>query len=175
MVDDGLGNINEFFGRGGKPLLDFLDYCVRSIQMDLVFLFLVREYRDSRTAAKAVALYDMFCAPNAPGRISVGHALPPYDVRLRETIRPLAMNLAQSSTPPLSPPKYLFDSLAGEIELRSPSLHKAREYKPNRTAVENLPGGKMTPVQRHFVEKIWEPIIRPRLVSAGFWRMTTIA
>ena len=46
-------DINEVFSKGGKPLIEFLDYCVRSIQMDLVFMFLVREYHNGPTAAKA--------------------------------------------------------------------------------------------------------------------------
>ena len=32
----------------------------------------------------------------------------------------------------------------------------------------------MTQAQRHFVENVWKPQIRPRLVDAGFWQMQTI-
>ena len=160
-------DINEVFTKGGKPLIDFLDYCVRSIQMDPVFLFLVREYRNGPTPAKAVALYEMFCAPNAPARISAQTVLPPYDVRLREAIILL--------TPSFLPAKYLFDSVVRELEKRPRSSAYVRRYKTDRTPVENLPHGKMTPAQRHFVEKIWQPVIRPHLVAAGFWRVASVA
>jgi hypothetical protein len=88
-----------------------------------------------------------------------------YDARLSEMMRSLA---AQSvSTPVLLPPKYLFDSVASGLEKSSASLPKIRRrYKPDRTPVENLPGGKMTPAQRHFLERVWQPVIRPRLTAA---------
>ena len=178
-------DINEVFSKGDKPLIEFLDYCVRSIQMDLVFMFLVREYHNGPTAAKAAALYDLFCAPNAPGRLSAHRILPPYDVRLWKAMRPLTLkstlpdgtdSAAQTGfCPPLLPAKYLFDSVVHELEKRSPSSAYVRRYKPNRTPVQNLPSGKMTQAQRHFVERVWEPVIRPQLVAAGFWRIATVA
>jgi hypothetical protein len=33
----------------------------------------------------------------------------------------------------------------------------------------------MTSAQRHFVDCVWQPVIRPRLAAAGFWRILTIA
>src|SRR5262245_4598428 len=110
-------NVNEIFTKGGKPLHDFLDYCVRSIQMDLLFIFLVGEDRWIPSGAKAVALYYNFCAPNAPGRVSAVKTLPPYDVRLREAIQPLAAHqnglkglpAGQNGPLPPLPAKYLFD------------------------------------------------------------------
>ena len=177
-------DINEVFSKGDKPLIEFLDYCVRSIQMDLVFMFLVREYHNGPTAAKAAALYDLFCAPNAPGRLSVREVLPPYDVRLREAISLLTRSTPVSDTdpalqtdfgPPLLPAKYLFDSVVRELEKRAAASSYVRRYKPSRTPLENLPNGKMTQAQRHFVENIWQPVIRPQLVAAGFWRIATVA
>jgi hypothetical protein len=158
----------EIFARGDRPLIDFLDYSVRSIQSDLLFMFLIRDYQGIPSAAKAVALYDMFCAPQAPGRISSRTLLPPFDSRLAKAVTPLTGS-------GLLPPKYLFDFLYTDLAKNSPSLKRIRRYKTDRSPVENLPDGKMTAPQRHFVEKIWEPIIRPRLVTAGFWRVAAIA
>ena len=158
----------EIFARGDRPLIDFLDYSIRSIQPDLLFMFLVRDYQSIPSAPKAVALYDMFCAPGAPGRISSRTLLPPFDLRLAKAITPLI-----GST--LLPPKYLFDFLSTDLAKNSPSLKKIRRYRLDRSPVENLPNARMTAPQRHFVDKIWEPIIRPRLVAAGFWRVGTIA
>jgi hypothetical protein len=167
-------DINELFAKGGKPLIDFLDYCVRSVQTDPLFLFLVQEYRNGPTARKAVALFEIFCARDAPGRTSAAKALPLYDARLAEMMRPLTAQ--NGAAPVLLPPKYLFDSVAGEVEKRSASLPEIRRrYKPHRTPVDNLPGGKMTAAQRHFVERVWQPVIRPRLTAAGFWRIATVA
>ena len=54
-------NIHRIFQQGDKRRLNFLEYCVRSVQMDPVFVFLVGEYRNGPTAAKALALYELFC------------------------------------------------------------------------------------------------------------------
>jgi hypothetical protein len=161
-------DIDEVFAKGGRPLIDFLEYCVRSIQMDPVFLFLVRDYRYGPTAAKAIALYRMFCAPSAPGRISLTSVLPPYDCRLQESIRELELKA-------LLPPKYLFDWIAGELAKTAVPARKFRRYRQHLTPIENLRGGQMTAVQRHFVQNIWQPIIRRNLTLAGFWRISDIA
>ena len=158
--------MNATFDHGGKPLIDFLDYCVRSIQTDPLFLFLVREYRNGPTAAKARALFELFCARTAPGRISVARSLPPYDLRLEKSLQPPA---------PALPPKYLFDFVAAELGKDSPSFVNIRRYKPHLTPLENLPDGKMSSVQRHFVQNVWQPIIRPQLIAAGFWRIADVA
>jgi hypothetical protein len=167
-------DINDLFAKGGKPLIDFLDYCVRSVQTDPLFLFLVQEYRNGPTARKAVALFEMTCARDAPAQISTARALYLYDARLADMMRSLAAQSA--ATPAPLPPKFLFDSVAAGLEKNSASLPKIRRsYRPDRTPVENLPGGKMSPAQRHFVERVWQPVVRPRLTAAGFWRIATIA
>jgi hypothetical protein len=179
-------DIEEVYRRGGKALIDLLEYCVRSVQMDPLFVFLVWEYRNRPTTPGALALYDLFCAPQAPARISAREFLPPSNLKLHFTILPLRVNLAEVTAagttgldppPPLRlPAKYLFDAVAQSIERSSASLKNIRScYDPGRTPLENLPGGRMTPGQRRFVEKIWEPLVRPQLVSAGFWRVATIA
>lgn len=161
-----------------------MDYAVRSMQMDLLFIALVRDYRNHPTVPKAVALYELFCTTQALARVSLAETLPPRNLRLQAAIRPLqsaqnsatGTNIPATSLPMTLPPKYLFDSVACRLEQLSPSLRNIRRrYRPRRSPQANLPGGKMTATQRHFVDKVWEPIIRPRLVAAGFWRVATVA
>jgi len=181
----GRADINEIFGHGGKESVELLDYCVRSIQVDPIFVFLVQQYRSAPTVPKAVALYDIFCVPNALARISTQNVLPPLDLRIQSSIRPFRADLTRSQVrnfsspgtafPRLLPPKYLFDFIAQAVQENSSAFsHIRRRYKRSRTPIENLPGGEMTSTQRHFVEKIWEPIIRPHLLAAGFWRIASI-
>ena len=77
---------------------------------------------------------------------------------------------------PLLPPKYLFEFVTNAVLEESKYLAQIEQhYQPDRTPIENLPDGKMTTAQRHFVDKIWEPIVRPQLVQAGFWRIASVA
>jgi hypothetical protein len=179
-------NVQKTFEKGGKKLIDLLDYCVRSMEMAPLFLFLVQEYRRAPTAAKAVALFEIFCRANAPSTIDVPAAIPPINLQIQTDLRPFisAPQGSHASEPMpsvwsqrvLLPPKYLFDSLAAAVLKDSVSFRRvSRRYQPSRSPLENLPGGKMTMSQRHFVEKVWEPVLRPQLMSAGFWRMSTIA
>lgn len=178
-------DIIGIFSQGGKDLLNLLDYCIRSIQTDPVFIFLVQDYRNAPTVAKAVALYDLFCVPNALARLTTQEVIPPLDLRLQIALRPFreywtraqAVKLSPmaAALPPLIPPKYLFDVVAGRVQESSKTFSNiGKKYKGRRTPTENLPGGKMTAPQRYFVEKIWQPIIRPQLVAAGFWRIASI-
>jgi hypothetical protein len=176
-------DIHDIFARGGKGLVDFLDYCVRSVKMDPVFIFLVSEYRAGPTALKAIALYDCFCAPEALWRVRATTALPPRDLRLLTAVQPLkdwsagkGSHPAEGRPPPL-PAKFLFDAVAAQLE--SDPENEIRRvglaYDPAKTPFENLPNGGMSAGQRAFVENIWHPILRPRLVAAGFRRITNIA
>ena len=133
-----------------------------------------------------MALYDIFCAPQAPARLSLPEVIPPLDLAIAAAIRPLKIHWTQvqaaqiatspSRLPLTLPPKYLFDGIASHVEKNASAMRKIkRRYKPHRTPVENLPGGKMTSAQRVFVDKVWQPNIRPRLVTAGFQRVATIA
>jgi hypothetical protein len=194
--DDYLANLNrvpveiqQLFRVGGKQLIDLLDYCVKSMQMDPLFLFLVQEYRNAPTALKAVALYDLFCAAQAVAKVSAAEALPPFNGRMQEVIMPIKVSIGALPPVPANPdsqsqeirrlilpPKYLFDSVASAVQACSESLVQIeRQYDPHRTPVENLPDGKMTIAQRHFVDKVWQPAIRPRLVDAGFWRVASVS
>lgn len=178
-------DIDEIFTRGGKPLIDLQDYAVRAVQTDLLFICLVREYREHPAASKAVALFDIFCARQAPARLSVPEILPPVNLQVEAAIRPLALNFAQvqagltgaTVAPPLMlPPKFLFDAIDLHLRKKSPGLRAVkRHYRPGRSPLENLPGGRMSAGQRAFVEQVWEPNLRPRLVAAGFRRMGSIA
>ena len=76
-------NVGEVFARGGKGLIDLLEFCVISVRMDPVFVFLAGEFRARPTAQGAVALYELFCARDAPARLSALRALPPYDLVVR--------------------------------------------------------------------------------------------
>jgi hypothetical protein len=74
------------------------------------------------------------------------------------------------------PYRNLFDRVAAALQ-RDPEGHVARvarQYDPALTPAQNLPGGKMTAVQKRFVEKVWRPVARPRLIAAGFWQIANI-
>ena len=199
-------NVGEVFARGGKGLIDLLEFCVISVRMDPVFVFLAGEYRTHPTAPGAVALYEIFCARDAPARVSALRALPPYDLRLAAAVRPLAESLERTrdardaeaavaeeaegdgggpgvvaptgeSPPPLFPARYIFDEVVRQLESgRRGQLREVGElYDPTLTPYENLPGRRMTPGQQAFVDRVWVPRVRPRLVAAGFRRVADIA
>jgi hypothetical protein len=178
-------DIDEIFSRGGKELIDLLDHAVRAVQPDVLFIFLVQEYRQAPTTPKAVALYEIFCAPPALARLSAAQMLPPINLQIEVALRPLRLNLTQRQAaqasaailPPLIlPPKFLFDAIDYYLRKNSPGLRQLkRRYRPQRTPIANLPDGRMNAGQRHFVEKIWEPNLRPWLVQAGFRRVDSIA
>ena len=178
-------DIDSVFARGGKKLIDLLDYGARSVQPDLLFVFLVQEYRQLPTTLKAVALYDSFCAPRTAARVSATEMLPPINFQIEIAMRPLLLNLGQveearakaaMGPPLLLPPKYLFDTLDLHLRKNSASLRAIkRRYRVRLSPVKNLPGGRMNAGQRHFVDRVWEPILRPRLIAAGFRRLTAVA
>jgi len=178
-------DIDAIFSRGGKELIGLLDYGVRSVRPDLLFVFLVQEYRLHPTAPKALALYDIFCAPQGAARVSATEMLFPNALQLENTMRPLRQNFAQvqealakaAAAPPLLlPPKFIFDALDLHLRKKSPALRSVkRRYRPDRTPLENLPRGRMNAGQRFFVDKVWEPLLRPRLIAAGFRRISSVA
>jgi hypothetical protein len=195
-------NVGEVFARGGKGLIDLLEFCVISVRMDPVFVFLAGEFRTRPSAPGAVALYELFCARDAPARVSALHALPPYDLRLPAAVRPLAESLERTRDareavasavpeedgggaiapagelpPPLFPARYIFDEVVRQLGSgRRGQLREVGElYDPTLTPYENLPGRRMTPAQQAFVDRVWVPRVRPRLVAAGFRRVADIA
>jgi hypothetical protein len=177
-------DLDDIFTRGGKPLIDVLNYCVRSVQMDPVFAFLVEEYRLSPSQTKAVALYDMFAAPGAPARINAADLLPPQELALQiviENLRrpPPRPGWTEIGAPRLQAPpgKYIFDTLQLHVRKnrRGAIARIKRRYNLKLTPTENLPGRRMTAGQRNFVDQVWQPRIRPTLVTAGFRRIANIA
>ena len=78
-----------------------------------------------------------------------------------------------------SPPaadRALFDGLMKSMWADPDgALRRAeRDYDPSLTPEANLPGGRMTPAQRIFVNDVWRPRVRPLLVDAGFWQLSSI-
>ena len=165
----------ETLDRRGRGTLDFLDYCVRSVQLEPLFVFLVQEYRSNPTIPKAVALFHTFCAPAAPAKIGV----PTDDAQLQSAMRPITVSWTRmqaalvfgpgNAAPPMAPAASLFDGLAETILCTGIFTKLKRRY---RTDLGNVP--RVNRAQRDFIEKIWQPIIRPHLVAAGFWRIDEV-
>jgi hypothetical protein len=158
--------------RRSAGMLDFLDYCVRSMQMDPLFVYLVQEYRANPTIPKAVAIFHTFCAPAAVAKVSVKTD----DPHIQNAMRPITVSWTRmqaalvfgpgNGVPPLAPPASLFDRLTEDILQTGILARLKHDYRP---------AAKMNRIQQHFVEKIWQPIIRPHLVAAGFWRIAEVA
>lgn len=170
---------------GGAPRTALLRYCVMSVTMEPVFVFLAREYRLRPTHGAALALYDVFCARDAVARVSAPGLLPPRDLRLSAAIRPIrqqweAMQSPRPDTDPAAattaPYKNLFDFILSALcdDPEGPLAALARRYDPGLEPEMNLPGGKLNVGQRHFVDKVWRALARPRLLRAGFWQVETI-
>ena len=180
MVD-----ISEILTKGGGPRLDFLRYCVMSINMEPIFVFLVDEYRLRATRDAAVALFDVFCARQALARLSAYELLPPRELlveaaiaRIRaEPVHPPESADDESAIAPATPSRNLFDAIVRGVrdDTHGRLARLSSTYDPALTPEENLPGGKMSAVQRQFVDNVWHPVVKPRLVAAGFWRIATVA
>ena len=178
--------IADVFRIGGVGLIEFLHYCVFSGQLEAVFAFLVQEYRNHATSRRALALYDLFCAPGALARIKAEPVLPPLDWRIHRWTQPFRPKLARRGPEPGGtneipqplgfPAPYIFNFIILYLEDTGDCpLHAiSRQFDPARAPLENLPNGKMTPGQRAFLENVWRPTVRPQLVAAGFWRIANI-
>src|SRR5437867_2774371 len=79
-------HLTEILAKGGEQRVALLRYCVMSITMEPVFVFLAQEYRLRPTHAAALALYDVFCARDALARIGVMEALPPRNLQLQAAV-----------------------------------------------------------------------------------------
>jgi hypothetical protein len=184
-------DIDAILARGGRERLDLMHYCVMSITMEPLFLFVSGEYRLRPTHVGALALFDMFCATQAPARLAAYELIPPRELsvaaevsRIRERWNAMQKPAAENedhegdtlrSVAPW-PSRALFDALVHGLRA---DVHRKLEtvstsYDPQLSPQENLPGGQMSATQRQFVERIWQPIVRPRLTSAGFWQVATI-
>ena len=179
-------DIDEVFCEGGSGLIDLLNYCVFSVQLDPVFAYLVHDYRGTPTPPRALALYEMFCTPRSPARLKADRALPPWDLRIERAIAPVRQEWARAQAPageddegplrPVNPPSQLFDFIVCRLgeDPAGPWQAVARHFDPGRTPQENLPGSRLNAGQRAFLEKVWQARVRPQLVAAGFWRIATI-
>ena len=179
-------DVAEILTRGGAPRIGLLRYCAMSVTMEPVFVFLTQEYRLRPTHVGALALYDVFCAPEAPARIKAGDALPPRNLPLVAAIQSIRGQWAylQGAGQPreeagvsiTTPYRNLFDPIARSVQNDAEGAFARLElrFNPQLSPQENLLGGKMNAGQRYFVEKIWRPVVRPRLVAAGFWHIANI-
>jgi hypothetical protein len=179
-------SLEEILRSGGRPRIDLLRHCVLSVTMEPLFVFLAHEYRTRPVHAAALALFDMFCAPGAPARIGAHAVLAPRNLVLAAGVGALRaqwlqMQAARAPEPeaavPLTVPlRGLFDPVVRAVT-QDPNgawTRLARSYDPVLDPAQNLPDGRMNAVQRHFVDSVWKPVVRPCLVSAGFWQLQTI-
>lgn len=176
-------NISDILRRGGEQRIALLRYCVMSVSMEPVFVFLAGEYRLRPTHAGVLALYDLFCAADAPARIQAPDTLSPRSLRLASAIRSIRAQGAQAQLSEESvrvastaPGKDLFDPVVDYLR-KDPNGRLARisnEFDPELAPEQQLPGGKMSLSQRYFRESVWLPIARPRLVDVGYWQMANI-
>ncbi len=179
------------FQRGGVDAISLMQYCVRSINLDPLFIALVREYQLRPSHQALLALYDCFCAPQAPCRLSLAEVLATHELRMKEQVAFVRAEWQQLQTPPAplaegesEPPRQrstvpyrsIFDALLPALQQHEAGgwQRAQRSYNPQLSPNQNLPGGDMSMVQRHFVARVWQPVVRPRLVAAGFWRLSTV-
>ena len=191
-------DFDEVLKRGGNELIQFLHFCVYSVELAPVFVALARDYRFGPTVTGALALYANFCAAGAPARIKADAGLAPGDARLDQLVERLVLQkqfyeaalakvaeegeeIAASHPrrrmpPPPSPVIFLFDRVVAHLrEDLDGSLHRtARAFDPAREPEENLPGGGLNASQRAFLENVWRPRVRPQLVAAGFRRAANL-
>ena len=182
---------------GGKDLIQFLHYCVYSVELAPVFVFLAREYRLRPTVNGALTLHAIFCAIGAPARIKAEPVIAPRNLQLDQLVVRMTaqqrtfeegQQAAGSETtagvtdterrgpPAPSPVIFLFDGVVAHLRGDPDgSLHSvARAFDPTRDPIQNLHGGRLNAGQRAFVENVWRPRVRPQLVAAGFWRAADI-
>jgi hypothetical protein len=179
-------DLDALLARGGKGRIDLLQFAVCSVQPEPLFVLLVGELQLAPTVERAVVLDDVFCAAGAAFRLRCPELLAPIDLRLITSLRPLRQYLQHLASPPLdddgkplparrpSVAGGLFDHLVDHVRRSDHWRAIADHYDPSRGPHENLPDGKMTAAQRHFVDRVWQPAVRPRLVSAGFRHAATL-
>ena len=181
-----MADLAEILTAGGERRITLLRYCVMSMNMEPMFVFLASEYRMRPTHAGALALYDVFCTQEAPARLDAYELLPPRELRIDATISRIRdqwrqMQLPEAPDPEAAiaiatPARDLFDVIVRGVreDARGRWAKVSATFDPQLTAQENLPGGKMNAGQRHFAEKVWHGIAKPQLVRAGFWQIATV-
>jgi hypothetical protein len=181
-------DIDDTLARGGASRMALLRYCVLSMTLEPVFLLCASEYRLRPAHANALAIYDVFCAPNAPARLAAYELLPPRELTVAAAIERIRQQWKVLQAPPpaedeeertvaTTPGRELFDGLVRGVRADTHGRLGAvsASFDPLLSAEENLPGGKLNGSQRQFVDRVWQPIVRPRLTAAGFWQLATIA
>jgi hypothetical protein len=179
-------DVTDTLVKGGEQRVALLRYCVMSVTVEPLFVFLTQEYRLRPTHNAALALYDVFCAPDAPARVRAADLLPPRNLTLVAATRAIRQQWACLQRPEqreegpavsiTTPHRNLFDPVAHSLQSNPDGhfLQLAMRYDPRLSPQQNLPGGKMDAVQRHFMDNVWRPVARPRLVAAGFWQVANI-
>jgi len=184
--------LQRLLDAGGTDRLNLIRFGVISATVEPVFLFLVSEFRLRPTATAAHALYDAFCAPQAPARLATLEALPPRDLRLLTAIGAFSdahsgaremHDVTHTESPPSSrtvvantPGRNLFDPLVSALWAQPEGVLQRleRDYDAALSPEANLPGGRQSAAQRNFVDRVWCGRLRPRLVAAGFWQLSSI-
>lgn len=166
-------DIDELFRRGDLPLIELLQFCVSTRRIEVVFAFLVGEYRQNPTAARADALYDLFLATKAPARLATTDLLPPENLRMDMSMRRLRAHAGSGTAGPFLPSRDLFDFIVDELH-RDPEGPLAEAAHSFEASAEQLAEDDVPEEHRDFVERLWRPVIRRRLTAAGFWRIATI-
>lgn len=165
--------------RGGKSQIDLLGFCVNRRRVDVLFYFLVREYRLFPTWLAAWVLYEEFCLENSAARLSVVTTDRDLPVSFVNSIAVIQQNLEayfelpEDERVPLNrlprPDRSLFDFWIERMKRHpaAPLDAAMRDYEARDAATSGA-------MDAHFLNEIWRPRVRPRLVAAGFWRIATI-
>lgn len=178
-------DIPATLSQGGDGAISLLQFCIRSGQLEPLFLYLTQDYQQRPSHLAALTLFDMFCASNAPARLSVATVLPPQELRLSGSITMLRQQWQQMQQVRAGqaideekklfiaqPQRGLFDTVVAAFGPRFELI--ASQFDPDKRVNDNLPDGKLSAGQRNFVNLVWQAKVRPQLASAGFWRVTTL-
>lgn len=156
------------------------------MKLEPVFCFLAQEYRLRPTHLGALALYDVFCRAQSPAKISLRDIVPATDTRLASAIQYASNQQALKTqtavddmvnvSRTIAPQRYLYDFLAQAVQNESGGNYEqvAHQFDPKLPPEQSMPHGKMTDIQRHFVNYVWRPLVRPCLANAGFWQVAVI-
>lgn len=191
-MPDGQRDLQQLLQAGGEQAIALLQYSVRSINLDPLFVLLVAEFQMRPTHQAALAIYDYFCAPGALLALSLPQEVASHALRLKQQIEGLRREWQQlqaaaqlpriegQEAPALPrssvPLRSMFDGLVNLLKNQPHSGYNraARSYDPGKSVSANLPGGEMTPAQRNFIAGVWLRQARPGLLAAGFWRLGSI-
>ena len=178
-------NSQEILERGGDQTIQLLNYCVYRRIFDPVFIFLAKNYQLMPDSAKALGIYDEFLVQQAPLSLSIKSASDHQllqaisKIRVSEQSQHALHNSTDDQTDaerpaPFLPSKFLFSNLLTSVAANNAQIASIeRQFDPTKSAVENLPDGKLSGAQLQFLEQIWRPA-RYRLTMAGFRMVANI-